>query len=597
MKYVVVTGGVVSGLGKGITISSIGRLLKAAGLRVTAIKIDPYLNTDAGTMSPFEHGETFVLDDGGETDLDLGNYERFLDVTLTRDHNITTGKIYSSVIAKERRGDYLGKTVQVVPHVTDEVQAWIERVALIPTDGEAGPPDVCLVEVGGTVGDIESSVFLEAIRQFQFNCDAGDVCLVHVSLVPCLGSVGEQKTKPTQHGVKELRGLGLSPDLIICRSSTELLASTREKIGIFCQVPASRVISIHDVANIYHVPLLLLDQAVPARLRETLKLERSLECDVASWARMARAIDAHDAVVTIAIVGKYTGLQDSYLSVLKALKHAAIEADRRLEIAWIESTDLEEPSDEADDDAEESARTASSKRAAAWAALADADGVVVPGGFGSRGILGMIAAAKFCRERRKPYLGVCLGMQLAVIEYCRSVLGRPAATSAEFDDAFTPGDPPAKHHAVVFMPEVDKTKMGGTMRLGARETLLCEDAWTRRGEASIASIIYGTTEAVNERHRHRYEVNPGLVGELEKAGLRFVGRDETGDRMEIAELPRSVHPYYFGTQYHPEFKSRPQRPSPPFFGLVLAAIGRLETHFKLDAVSSNAPKKAKVSPV
>lgn len=570
MKYVVVTGGVVSGLGKGITISSIGRLLKSAGLRVTAIKIDPYLNTDAGTMSPFEHGETFVLEDGGETDLDLGNYERFLDVTLTKDHNITTGKIYSSVIGKERKGDYLGKTVQVVPHLTDEIQAWIERVAAIPTDGRDGPPDVCLVEVGGTVGDIESSVFLEALRQFQFHCEKGHFCLVHVSLVPCMGADGEQKTKPTQHGVKELRGLGLSPDVLICRSASELLAPTREKLGIFCHVPSSCVISVHDVANIYHVPLLLQRQNVPDLLVEKLGLEPTTTCDMGAWAAMAHAIDAYDKKVVIALVGKYTGLQDSYLSVFKALKHSCIEVQRVLDLVWIDSSDLvDETSD---------------RQAQAWRDLERADGVVVPGGFGSRGVEGMIAAIKYCRAHKKPFLGICLGMQLMAIEYARAFLvGKQQITSAEFDAD-------ADEVAVVFMPEIDKTTMGGTMRLGARETYLCPDDWTRKGEASIASFIYDGADAVTERHRHRYEVNPKLVPGLEKAGLRFIGKDDTGERMEILELPRSVHPFMFGTQYHPEFKSRPHKPSPPFFGFVLAAVGQFDSHFHTNLKSNKKLK-------
>jgi len=572
---------VVSGLGKGITISSIGRLLKSSGLRVTAIKIDPYLNTDAGTMSPFEHGETFVLDDGGETDLDLGNYERFLDITLTKDHNITTGKIYSAVILKERKGDFLGKTVQVVPHVTDEVMAWIERVSEIATDGGEGPPDVCLVEVGGTVGDIESSVFLEALRQFQYHCEPSDFCLVHVSLVPVLGSVGEQKTKPTQHGVKELRSLGLAPDVLICRSSTELLESTREKLGIFCQVPASHVVSIHDVANIYHVPLLLQRQGVERLLHEKLMLARDkgmteMSCAMASWAAMARAIDEFVDTVRVAIVGKYTGLQDSYLSVFKALKHSSIEAKRRLEVLWIDSSHL------VDDGVDPAVRDE------AWKSLREADGVVVPGGFGSRGIEGMIAAISHCRRTKTPFLGICLGMQLMAIEYARAKLpGKARVTSAEFVEPEDKADV-----AVVFMPEIDKTAMGGTMRLGARETLLCHDDWTRRGQPSIASTIYGKTDTVNERHRHRYEVDPEIVPDLEKAGLRFVGKDETGKRMEIVELPRSVHPYFIGTQFHPEFKSRPQNPSPPFWGLVLASIGKFDNHFRFNGANG---KKAKLS--
>ena len=387
MKYIVVTGGVVSGLGKGITISSIGRLLKANGLRVTSIKIDPYLNTDAGTMSPFEHGETFVLDDGGETDLDLGNYERFLDLALTRDHNITTGKVYAKVIERERKGDYLGKTVQVVPHVTNEIQEWIEKVARVPTDGRPGAPDVCLVEVGGTVGDIESAVFLEALRQFQFQVKRENFCLVHVSLVPCLGVVGEQKTKPTQHGVKELRGLGLSPDVIVCRGESELEEATRKKLGIFCHVDPSRVLSVHDVPNIYHVPLMLEKQGMDEILRNRLELTRDCgmaaqregRCDLAAWRAMAESIETFTESVTIALVGKYTNLQDAYLSVYKALKHSSIECGRRLDLEYVDSEKLE-PGAEGGEEA--------------WEKVKNADGVVVPGGFGVRGVEGMIADTK-----------------------------------------------------------------------------------------------------------------------------------------------------------------------------------------------------------
>ena len=559
MKYIVVTGGVVSGLGKGITISSIGRLLKANGLRVTSIKIDPYLNTDAGTMSPFEHGETFVLDDGGETDLDLGNYERFLDLALTRDHNITTGKVYAKVIERERKGDYLGKTVQVVPHVTNEIQEWIEKVARVPTDGRPGAPDVCLVEVGGTVGDIESAVFLEALRQFQFQVKRENFCLVHVSLVPCLGVVGEQKTKPTQHGVKELRGLGLSPDVIVCRGESELEEATRKKLGIFCHVDPSRVLSVHDVPNIYHVPLMLEKQGMDEILRNRLELTRDCgmaaqregRCDLAAWRAMAESIETFTEAVTIALVGKYTNLQDAYLSVYKALKHSSIECGRRLDLEYVDSEKLE-PGAEGGEEA--------------WEKVKNADGVVVPGGFGVRGVEGMIACAKFCREQKKPYLGVCLGMQVAVVEYARHKLGWAGAHSTEFDKE-------CEKPTVIFMPEAlgEKGELGGTMRLGARDTILHEDAWTKRGEASIASLVYRGAAAVPERHRHRYEVNPDVVPELEKAGLRFVGKDDTNTRMEIVELPRSAHPFYFAAQFHPEFKSRPQNPSPPFFGFVLAA--------------------------
>ena len=561
MKYIVVTGGVVSGLGKGITISSIGRLLKSSGLRVTSIKIDPYLNVDAGTMSPFEHGETFVLDDGGEADLDLGNYERFLDLCLTREHNITTGKVYAKVIEKERKGDYLGKTVQVVPHVTNEIQEWIETVAQVPTDGRAGAPDVCLVEVGGTVGDIESSVFLEALRQFQFQVKRENFCLVHVSLVPCLGVVGEQKTKPTQHGVKELRGLGLSPDVIVCRGGAELEEGTRKKLALFCHVDASNVLSVHDVPNIYHVPLMLQAQNMDEILRNRLELtrdcgmaaEREGRCDLAAWKAMAESIETFTETVTIALVGKYTNLQDAYLSVYKALKHSSIECGKQLELEYVDSEKLE-PGAEGHDEA--------------WAKVTGSDGVVVPGGFGMRGVEGMIACAKFCRENNKPYLGVCLGMQVAVVEYARSVLGWADAHSTEFDKE-------TKHPTIIFMPEAlgEKGEMGGTMRLGARDTILHEDAWSKKGQASIASQVYRGLKRVPERHRHRYEVNPEVVPELEKAGLRFVGKDDTGTRMEIVELPRTKHPFYFAAQFHPEFKSRPQNPSPPFYGFLLAASG------------------------
>ncbi|CAM9753358.1 unnamed protein product [Heterosigma akashiwo] len=462
VKYIVVTGGVVSGLGKGITISSLGRMLKCCGLSVTSIKIDPYLNVDAGTMSPFEHGEVFVLNDGGETDLDLGNYERFLDISLTRDHNITTGKIYDRVIRKERRGDYLGKTVQCIPHITTEIQDWIERVAQIPVDGTENPPDVCLVEVGGVVGDIESMVFLEAIRQYTRKVGRDNLCHVHVSLVPVLGVVGEQKTKPTQHGVKELRGVGLFPDVLVCRSSEPLLDGTREKLGIFCDVSPESVLSVYDVSNIYHV---------------------------------------------IAIVGKYTGLSDSYLSVIKALKHSAIACDRDLELLWVEASDLEEGEG-----------VSAEQRAAAWAKVEEADGVVIPGGFGNRGVEGKILCAGWCRQHGKPLLGVCLGMQVMVMEYARAELGWAGANSSEFDE--------------------------------------------------------GTPHPV--RHRHRYEVNPEKVAALQGAGLHFVGRDKHEERMEICELPRGRHPFYMGCQYHPEYQSHPLTPSPPFHGLVLAASGQLD---------------------
>ncbi|EFJ14345.1 hypothetical protein SELMODRAFT_268899 [Selaginella moellendorffii] len=492
MKYVVVTGGVVSGLGKGITASSIGVLLQACGLRVTAIKIDPYLNVDAGTMSPFEHGEVFVLDDGGEVDLDLGNYERFLDITLTRDNNITTGKIYQSVFDRERRGDYLGKTVQAIPHVTNEIHDWIQRVSKVSVDGKEGEADVCLIELGGTVCDMESEAFFRALSDFEFRLGRENFCLVHVSLVPVLGVVGEQKTKPTQHSVQALRALGLTPTLLACRSAKPLEKSTREKLALFCHVPAHHIFGIHDVSNIWHVPLLL-------------RVCTASQPELSQWEQRAQRLDTLSSVIRIGMVGKYTGLADSYLSVIK-----------------------------------------------------NVDGVLVPGGFGDRGIQGKLLAAKYARENNVPYLGICLGMQIAVIEFARSVLGLDGAHSTEFDPA-TP------HPCVVYMPEISKTRKGGTMRLGARRTLF-------QTTNCITAKLYGNAMFVDERHRHRYEVNPEMVSSLENAGLCFVGRDETGSRMEIVEL--ASHKFYVGVQFHPEFKSRPGKPSPVFLGLIASASSK-----------------------
>ena len=541
MRYIVVSGGVLSGLGKGVTASSIGVLMKACGLRVTSIKIDPYLNSDAGTMSPFEHGEVFVLDDGGEVDLDLGNYERFLDLNLGRDNNLTTGKVYSKVIEAERRGDYLGKTVQVIPHITDAVMDWIETVAHQPSDDSGLEPEVCIIELGGTVGDIESAPYVEALRQFQFRVGRNNVTFVHVSLVPVMGPVGEQKTKPTQHTVKELMGLGITPDILVCRSSAPLNPETRAKLAAFCHVPEEAVISTHDVPNIYHVPLMLEAQGLCATLG--LKVQPNGLLD--DWRRMAHHLDALEENVTIAMVGKYTDLSDAYLSVIKALQHAAMAADRKLTIDWLEAGELEHgvPDD---------------VHADAWKRLRAADGILVPGGFGHRGVEGKILAANYARTNGVPYFGICLGLQVAAIEFARNVLGMEGSTSTEFDE-----DCP--NPAVIFMPEISTTHLGGTMRLGSRPTLFqVDDCKVKR--------LYGGLESVDERHRHRYEVNPELIERLEAAGLTFVGKDETGQRCEILELPD--HPYFVAVQYHPEFKSRPGRPSPPFLGLILAASGQ-----------------------
>lgn len=561
VKYVIVTGGVLSGLGKGVIASSLGVIIQRLGLSVTSVKIDPYLNIDAGTMSPFEHGEVFVLDDGGEADLDLGNYERFLGTVLTSNHNITTGKVYNSVIQKERRGEYLGKTVQVVPHIVNEIQSRIQELSSVAVE-EGKQPDVCIIELGGTVGDIESMPFIEALRQFQFRVGKENFVLIHVSLVPLMG---EQKTKPTQQSVRELRALGLFPDFIAGRCMEPLTDETKQKISLFTHVPTDHVFSVHNVTNIYRVPLLLVEQGIGSALAKCLKLDVSAP-DMASWALLAdsvdKAADPNIPSVSIAFVGKYTDLQDSYQSVVWALKHAAVNLGRRLIIEWIEAEDLCDPE-------------GSDKHTKAWAALRRSDGVLVPGGFGGRGVDGKIEAAKYARTSGKPYLGICLGLQIAVIEFARNVLGWADANSTEFNEG-------CEHKVVVFMPEVSKTHMGGTMRLGKRRTNFTTQ------NCQIAKL-YGSKESIVERHRHRYEVNPDLVPQLEAKGLKFVGVDDEKTRMEILEL--EGHPYYVGVQFHPEFKSRPLAPSPPFVGLILAcwrqqlnqSIGFDHLQQKLDA--------------
>lgn len=564
MKYIVVTGGVISGLGKGITIASIGRILKSSNTRVTAIKVDPYLNVDAGTMSPLEHGETFILDDGGETDLDLGNYERFLDVTLTARHNITSGKIYKEVLKRERRGDYLGKTVQMVPHVTDMVQSWLKEVSKIPVDGTGCSPDVCLVEVGGTVGDIESMIFLEALRQFQFTIGRENILFIHVSLVPVTG--GEAKSKPTQHSVKELRALGLSPDIIVCRAPEELSLGIKQKISTFCHVSPHHIISNYDVKNIYHVPLVLQQQGLHTIIRQMLHLEEvmSSEPELQSWRDLAESADNTSPKVDIGIVGKYISHSDSYLSLVVAIKHAAILLQCDVVIHWIEATDLEEGTK----------LSRSVDYNTAWEVLQKMDGILIPGGFGVRGIEGKVAAARYSRTHNIPCLGICLGMQVMVIEYARSVLQWTQANSVEFDEA-------TSKPVVIFMPEINQHEMGGTMRLGVRGTTIVPrySHETSHGAVTFAARVYGvdieandSSAVVFERHRHRYEVNPEYVTTLEDAGLVFSGKDESqGVRMEIVELPSEVHPFYFGVQYHPEVKSRPTRPSPPIFAFCCAS--------------------------
>lgn len=575
IKYLFVTGGTISGLGKGTAISSIGVVLKSHGLRVTAIKIDPYLNIDAGTMSPFEHGEVYVLEDGGEADLDLGNYERFLSLTLTSGHSMTSGKIYEQVIQRERTGHYLGKTVQMVPHVTDAIQDWIEEVARKPVDNSGSMPEICLVELGGTVGDIESAVYLEALQQFQFKVGIENFMMVHVGMVPVVGSTGEQKTKPCQHSVKQLREAGVKPDLVLCRCESPLEEGTRKKLSLFCQVPSDQVISLHDISNIYRCPLLLAEQNVGMIICNHFKLgnsataiaptlsvaEAALPVGAASvrlgdWRMFADRVDQCTQEVVIGIVGKYTGNPDAYVSVIKALKHSAIEAGVHLVIEWIEAGELEPNMCKLD----------SKRYDSAWRRLKSSHGILVPGGFGDRGIEGKIMTAAHCRASNTPYLGICVGMQTAVIEYSRSELGWEAANSSEFNES-TP------HPVVVFMPEGSSTQMGGTMRLGSRVTIL-------KDTQSLAFKLYGGNPVTYERHRHRYEVNPQCVQSLEGKGLSFVGQDERGQRMEICEI--SDHPFFVACQFHPEYKSRPSKPTPLFSGLILAAGGQLQKRLEED---------------
>ncbi|XP_076297887.1 CTP synthase-like isoform X2 [Lasioglossum baleicum] len=547
------TGGVISGVGKGVIASSFGTILKHCGIRVTSIKIDPYINIDAGTFSPYEHGEVYVLDDGGEVDLDLGNYERFLDITLHRDNNITTGKIYQDVISKERQGEYLGKTVQVVPHITNAIQEWVEKVANQPVMEDGAQPEVCIIELGGTIGDIEGMPFVEAFRQFQFRVKKEHFCCAHVSLVPQPRSTGEPKTKPTQSSVRELRGMGLYPDLIVCRSENPIGDTVKEKISSFCHVAPDQVITIHDLSSIYRVPLLMVSQGVIEFLNDRLQLNIGVprpRCFMRKWRELADRIDHLRKEVNIALVGKYTKLEDSYTSVKKALQHACIEVDYKLNLTYIEADNLEQSKKLSDPVLYHEA----------WQQLCKSDGVIVPGGFGKRGMLGKMEACKWCRTNDKPFLGICLGLQVAVIEFARNVLGMETANSTEVD-------PDTDYPLVIDMPEHNPGQMGGTMRVGKRRTRFTD-------HNSVIKQLYGNKEYIEERHRHRYEINPKYIDILQGDGLHFVGHDVDNVRMEIAELEGLN--YYVATQFHPEYLSRPLRPSPPFLGLILASIGRLK---------------------
>ena len=527
VKYVFVTGGVVSGLGKGITAASLGRLLKARGYRVTMQKFDPYINIDPGTMNPVQHGEVFVTDDGAETDLDLGHYERFIDESLTRDSNVTTGKIYWSVLQRERRGDYGGGTVQVIPHITDEIKSRFYR-------GAEDETRIAIIEVGGTVGDIESQPFLEAIRQFQHDVGHENAILIHVTLIPYIKASGELKTKPTQASVRELQGLGLRPDIIVCRSEQPLGQQLKDKISLFCNVPAAHVLQNLDVEYLYEAPLAMERERLAQAACECLGLPCP-EPDLSGWEAMVDALRHPVSEVTIALVGKYIQLHDAYISVVEALKHGGIASRCVVHIRWVDS------------------ETVTDENAATL--LSGADGVLVPGGFGDRGIEGKISAIRYAREHGVPFLGLCLGMQMAVVEFARHVLGWPDAHSTELN-------PDTTHPMVHLMPDQNGvTDIGGTLRLGSYPCVL--DKTTK------AYALYGEA-VIQERHRHRYEINNAYRKELQGAGLTLSGLSPDGRIVEMIEL--KSHPFFLATQAHPELKSRPNRPHPLFRGFVAAAL-------------------------
>jgi CTP synthase len=544
-KYIFVTGGVVSSLGKGLAASSIGCLLESRGLRVALIKLDPYINVDPGTMSPFQHGEVFVTDDGAETDLDLGHYERFTHAHLSQANNWTTGRIYLSVIEKERRGDYLGKTIQVIPHITNEIKEAVRKVA------EKDQPDVIIVEIGGTVGDIESLPFLEAIRQMGNEEGAGNALFIHVTLVPYIAAAGELKTKPTQHSVRDLREIGIAPDILLCRSEKPLSRDLRGKIALFCNVKESAVISAQDVDTIYDVPLAFHEQGLDDLIVTQLGLEaQAPQADLSEWRELVATIrEPSGGETSIAIVGKYVELEDSYKSLREALTHGGVANNLRVDVKWIESEEL------MDDDYENRLR--------------DFDAILVPGGFGKRGIAGMIRAIYYARKTRTPYFGICLGMQTACLEYARNVCELKDADSTEFD-ADTP-------HPIIFKLRdlVGVEELGGTMRLGA---WLC-----RLAPGSLVRDIYDGAEEISERHRHRYEFNPEYRQRLEREGLVFSGISPDGKFVEMIELPRDMHPWFVGCQFHPEYKSKPLNSHPLFAAFVRAAYeNRLQSETSME---------------
>jgi CTP synthase len=544
-KHVFVTGGVASSLGKGLTASSLGRLLKSRGLRVTMQKLDPYLNVDPGTMNPFQHGEVFVTDDGAETDLDVGHYERFLDVDLSGAANVTTGQVYSEVIAKERRGDYLGDTVQVIPHITNEIKSRIRAMA--------GPDvDVVITEIGGTVGDIESLPFLEAARQVRHDVGRGNVFFLHVSLVPYIGPSAELKTKPTQHSVAALRSIGIQPDAIVCRADRDIPTSMKRKISLMCDVDEEAVVTASDAPSIYDIPKVLHSQGLDAYVVRRLDLPFR-DVDWTQWDDLLRRVHQPAEEITIALVGKYVDLPDAYLSVGEALRAGGFAHDARIHLRWVPSDECESPAGAAQN-------------------LHDVDGICVPGGFGIRGIEGKLGALTYARERGIPVLGLCLGLQCMVIEYARNVAGIEGASSSEFD-------PQTPNPVIATMAEqleiVDGAgDLGGTMRLGLYPAQL--------QAGSIVAELYGA-DKIEERHRHRYEVNNSYRAKLEAAGLVFSGTSPDANLVEFVELPRDVHPYYVATQAHPELRSRPTRPHPLFSGLIGAALARqLEMRLPVD---------------
>lgn len=531
-KYVFVTGGVVSGLGKGITAASLGRLLKARGLKVTAQKLDPYLNVDPGTMNPIQHGEVFVTDDGAETDLDLGHYERFIDESLSQNSNLTSGRVYWKVITDERKGVYGGQTIQVIPHVTNEIKKYIQKNA------ESGA-DVSIVEIGGTVGDIESQPFLEAIRQFAVEAGRENCLFIHVTLVPYLSASNELKSKPTQHSVKEMLSLGLHPDIIVCRTEHPLTDDIKRKIALFCNVDAACIIENRDCDLLYGIPLMMEDEGLAKVAIQKLGLQCAAEPDLTDWKEMVHALRHPKQEVKIALVGKYVELHDSYISVNEALKHGGIATRSKVDIHWIDSETLEAPDCDLN------------------AVLGDMDGILVPGGFGSRGIEGKIKAVHFARTNGVPYLGICLGMQVAIIEFARNVLGFADANSAEIDPATT-------HPVIDILPEQkDVQKMGGTMRLGQYPCVLNPES--KSFQLYQSSMIY-------ERHRHRYEVNNDYRDDLAKNGMLLAGTSPDNHIVEMVELPD--HLWFVAAQFHPEFKSRPNKPHPLFRGFVTAAAER-----------------------